>query len=273
MPVDPDCDTGDCGDEPPDADPGCCGALTCEENETCCNNTTCVLTSSFQTDTNNCGGCDIVCDPGETCVDGVCTSENLGCCQTYTCTESGWVLTSRVTTSVDCSTGSSSCCDPGNVTCVGAEYKVWNGSGPCPGCCYDYICSGEGMLTFTGKSPTASSECEDSYCYYNCYDDLACRGQTSNLYYPEETCLSTLGAPLNKEVVVSDTPCVDGECEEHVATWMAEPIGEPNEDGLYKVKWILLDDCPGACCSDQPTQPEFVKASTLIDAPCKCGCS
>ena len=129
------------------------------------------------------------------------------------------------------------------------------------------------MLTFTGKSPTASSECEDSYCYYNCYDDLACRGQTSNLYYPEETCLSTLGAPLNKEVVVSDTPCVDGECEEHVATWMAEPIGEPNEDGLYKVKWILLDDCPGACCSDQPDQPELVKTSTLIDAPCKCGCN
>lgn len=69
-----------------------------------------------------------------------------------------------------------------------------------------------------------------------------------------------------------DTPCSQEECEGHAATWMAEPHGEPNEEGLYKVKWILLDDCPGACCSDQPTQPEFVKTSTLIDAPCKCGC-
>jgi hypothetical protein len=54
---------------------------------------------------------------------------------------------------------------------------------------------------------------------------------------------------------------------------MAEASGKPNEEGLYKVKWILLDGCPGACCSDQPTQPEFVKKSTLVDAPCKCGCS
>ena len=335
MPVDPDCDTGDCGDEPPDADPGCCGALTCEENETCCNNTTCVLTSSFQTDTNNCGGCDIVCDPGETCVDGVCVGDGIGCCimtvcncdysftptlcttdgpnntftpgtsascdelpfppgfvcndnndgmfsvtfteeacregccRRYECDGSnGYVLVSSTASSANCTYNSTSpppCPNYGH-------YTTWS-EGPCPGCCYNYICDGEGMLTFTGKSPTSSSACEDSYCYYNCYGDLACRGQTSNLYYPEETCPSALGAPLNKEIVVSDTPCVDGECEEHVATWMAEPVGEPNEKGLYKVKWILLDDCPGACCSDQPTQPEFVKSSTLVDAPCKCGCS
>jgi hypothetical protein len=69
-----------------------------------------------------------------------------------------------------------------------------------------------------------------------------------------------------------DTPCSQEECEAHTATWMAEAYGEPNKEGLYKVKWILLDDCPGACCSDQPTQPEFVKSSTLVDVPCKCGC-
>lgn len=276
----------DCGDEPPDPDPGCCGADTCEETETCCNETTCVLTSSFQTDSNNCGGCGIVCPPGYHCESGTCVSDGggtMGCCRTYTCTAHpdnpslpyNFDLTSTVSTNEDCSTGDSTCCFdiPGmHPACVGSTYSIWS-SEPCPGCCYNYICDGEGMLTFTGKSPAASSACEDSYCYYNCYGDLACRGQTSNLYYPEETCPSALGAPLNKEIVVSDTPCVDGECEEHVATWMAEPIGEPNEDGLYKVKWILLDDCPGACCSDQPTQPEFVKTSTLIDAPCKCGCN
>lgn len=69
-----------------------------------------------------------------------------------------------------------------------------------------------------------------------------------------------------------DTPCSQEECEAHTATWMAEAYGEPNKEGLYKVKWILLDDCPGACCSDQPTQPEFVKTSILVDVPCKCGC-
>ena len=69
-----------------------------------------------------------------------------------------------------------------------------------------------------------------------------------------------------------DTPCSQEECEGHTATWIAEPSGEANEEGLYKVKWILLDGCPGECCSDQPTQPEFVEASTLVDAPCKCGC-
>lgn len=70
-----------------------------------------------------------------------------------------------------------------------------------------------------------------------------------------------------------DTPCSQEECEGHTATWMAEPSGEPNEEGLYKVKWILLDGCSGLCCSDQPTQPEFVKTSIIVDAPCKCGCA
>jgi hypothetical protein len=76
---------------------------------------------------------------------------------------------------------------------------------------------------------------------------------------------------LGKEAI--EGLCSQEECETHVSTWMAEASGKPNEEGLYKVKWILLDGCPGACCSDQPTQPEFVKKSTLVDAPCKCGCS
>lgn len=74
-------------------------------------------------------------------------------------------------------------------------------------------------------------------------------------------------------VAPKEGPCIQGECEEHISTWMAEASGELNQEGLYKVVWILLDGCPGACCSDQPTQPEFVKKSELIDAPCKCGCS
>jgi hypothetical protein len=84
-----DCEEG----EPPDADPGCCGADTCEENETCCNETTCVLTSTFQTDSNNCGDCDIVCEPEETCVAGSCVGDGnnssmggTGCCINIFCT-------------------------------------------------------------------------------------------------------------------------------------------------------------------------------------------
>ena len=230
MPVDPDCDTGDCGDEPPDADPGCCGALTCEENETCCNNTTCVLTSSFQTDSNNCGGCGNVCPPGYHCESGTCVSDGggtMGCCRTYTCTAHpdnpslpyNFDLTSTVSTNEDCSTGDSTCCFdiPGmHPACVGSTYSIWS-SEPCP----------------------------------------SFRSLMSN----------------GEEIIEEDKPCVEGECEAHVSTWMAEPSGEPNEEGLYKVKWVLLDGCPGLCCSDQPTQPEFVKSSTLVDAPCKCGCN
>lgn len=78
--------------------------------------------------------------------------------------------------------------------------------------------------------------------------------------------------PAN-QLAFKEEPCSQEECEAHVSTWMAEPSGEPNEEGLYKVNWVLLDGCPGLCCSDQPTQPEFVKTSIIVDAPCKCGCA
>jgi hypothetical protein len=354
-----DCDTGDCGDEPPDADPGCCGPTVCEENETCCNETTCVLTSSFQTDSNNCGGCGNVCPPGYHCEAGACVIDggDMGCCMTYTCTESGFVLTSSVTTSENCSTGSSSCCDPGNITCLGAEYKVWSMGAcqpPTMGCCTSYGCNGgEWVAAFSFPSSTdctapATGPCDGSpeatgRFYYTwspepcpteaqasyeaqIWDPRPCSGDPlTGEYSPNPWWFLSVACPegytssppdglptnpppcepyyfgmINPSVVgccegvvqrpctaggagamsynpasqlaFKEEPCSQEECEAHVSTWMAEPSGEPNEEGLYKVKWILLDGCPGLCCSDQPTQPEFVKSSTLVDVPCKCGC-
>ena len=347
-------------------DSGNCGEANCGPTETCCDGTTCVATDSFQTDNNRCGDCNTVCEAGYICVDGACvidcaansctwtwTGEALGCCQTYTCTESGWVLTSSTSTSENCSTGDSSCCDPGNVTCVGATYNVWNGSGPCTcgnvflrcggasvnepgwqpppppyawivdtntpnnscaaGCaspvvgtaCNNYgdgqeePCNSSGGggggggggswaqtatcpqdCACTGEAPTISGTYDGETVSHECTGDCACE-EGDGPPDPDPDCDTPAPASVTKQPEmmpnlgpsIADGPCSQEECEAHVSTWMAEASGKPNEEGLYKVKWILLDGCPGACCSDQPTQPEFVKKSTLVDAPCKCGCS
>lgn len=433
------CDDCECGDDPPDPDPGCCGALTCEENETCCNETTCVLTSSFQTDTNNCGGCDIVCDPGETCVDGACTGGGGdGCCYTAVCAynspstpgeEYNYEIVSYAPASTDCSTAVPNECagegyEPGqqgsygealcNEGCVGGSIYIWSET-PCP-CCITYglittayayteadlsartaavitaatqsgpgnctpgtantpgdpegwsvsspgpcPCYGCGFSTWeyagggiwnmlsdcSGSPSTPGLVCETSldagYFFSSPYEGLRvslqcnCSSPSVALYeaqvWDPRPCsgsptwwfLSTAcpegytssppdGLPTNpppcdpdyenghvvesivgccegivqrpctavggamsynpaSQLAAEVEPCSQEECEAHVSTWMAEAYGEPNKEGLYKVKWILLDGCPGLCCSDQPTQPEFVKSSTLVDAPCKCGCN
>jgi len=147
---------------------------------------------------------------------------------------------------------------------------------PCrQGCCKRYECDGND--TYVLVSETDSSA--------NCTHPIAgapppppcadIESPTVGSYatWTEGACIGGLSVPSDRPVEVTERPCYQEECETQVSTWMAEPSGEPNEEGLYKVKWILLDDCPGACCSDQPTQPEFVKKSELIDAPCKCGCN
>lgn len=339
-----DCEEG----EPPDADPGCCGADTCEENETCCNETTCVLTSTFQTDSSNCGGCDIVCAPEETCVAGSCVGDGTGCCYTAVCAynspstpgeEYNYEIVSFTSSPEDCSTAVPNECagvgySPGdrgsygealcNEGCVGGTIYIWSPE-PCPDPCESANCGARRYKWvygnvfanpyYSGGSWALVSDCNASG------DDYICSPSNSNppgpilgscggafaAYHtwlcsefgeipgvdcqasgPHEiigsgpcfdvdcTCEPSgggLSVPSDRPVEVTERPCYQEECETQVSTWMAEPSGEPNEEGLYKVKWILLDDCPGACCSDQPTQPEFVKTSTLVDAPCKCGCN
>jgi hypothetical protein len=278
-PVDPDCDTGDCGDEPPDPDPGCCGSTVCEENETCCNGTTCVLTSSFQTDSNNCGGCGNVCPLGYHCAAGTCVPDaGMGCCSHYVCNGTSYVLQSRYASATDCTAGNPSApCDNGPTNLLN-NYYTWSPE-PCPGCCLHYQCQYDSAGPDGQKwhavliGAYASSECGgdiNPVCIQ--YEDPTAVGNDYTVFSPNP-CPSFRGLVFNREEIIeADKPCAEGECEEHVSTWMAEPSGEANEEGLYKVKWILLDGCPGLCCSDQPTQPEFVKTSTLVDAPCKCGC-
>jgi len=299
MPVDPDCDTGDCGDEPPDPDPGCCGSTVCEENETCCDETTCVLTSSFQTDSNNCGGCGNVCPPGYHCAAGTCVPDaGMGCCYTAVCNynspstpgeEYNYEITSYAPSVTDCTVPVPPECGDGNrgsygeamcsEECLNGTIFIWT-EAPCPGCCLHYQCQYDSAGPDGQKwhavliGSYASNECGgdvDPVCTQ--YEDPTAVGNDYTVFSPDPCPdVGGLSVPSDKPVEVTESPCSQEECEAHVSTWMAEPSGEPNEEGLYKVKWILLDGCPGACCSDQPTQPEFVKTSTLVDAPCKCGC-
>ena len=364
MPVDPDCDTGDCGDEPPDPDPGCCGSTVCEENETCCNETTCVLTSSFQTDSSNCGGCGNVCPAGQTCVNGVCTGGENICPPGYiSCGATGGVFI--LDSDVEWTWVSNDGCPEGCVAfkaeqptaeeeAAGLTPGDFSYDGICcelePGCCTHWNCThlGDGVYQYTAGTPYESSEADcimpitefsgdpsipcnstplNMNNNYNTWSAEPCPTECNNVFllcegfqvnepgwqpppppyfwilHPnvpnnscnagctspvigtacnnygegqEEPCYAPGPAPMSynpaSQLALKEEPCSQEECEAHVSTWMAEPIGEPNEEGLYKVKWILLDGCPGACCSDQPTQPEFVKTSTLVDAPCKCGC-
>ena len=155
------------------------------------------------------------------------------------------------------------------------NYNTWSPYPCTDGCCRTYTCTENGRIETSSVAATASLNCAQSP-LGPCIDDLgildpAMIGDAAKYWFPEP-CIGGLSVPSDRPVEVTERPCYQEECETQVSTWMAEPSGEPNEEGLYKVKWILLDDCPGACCSDQPTQPEFVKKSELIDAPCKCGC-
>ena len=327
----------DCGDEPPDP---------CEDNETCCNGTTCVANSTFQTDSNNCGGCNNVCPEGQTCVAGSCTGGGGGggCCITYGIITTAYayteadlsartvaVITAAAPDSGNCTAGTPgdpggwSVLDPGGCPCYGCGFSTWEYAG---GGIWNMLsdCSGSpstpGLVCETSldagyffSSPyeglRVSLQCNCGACN-NVF--LICEGFFVNepgwqpppppyawILNPNvpgnNSCNAgcicpTIGAPCNNygdgqeepcgpigdynpasQLAFKEEPCSQEECETQVSSWMAEPSGEPNEEGLYKVKWILLDGCPGACCSDQPTQPEFVKTSIIVDAPCKCSCA
>ena len=151
-----------------------------------------------------------------------------------------------------------------------------------PGCCTHWNCVYNGttyQYTATGTTPaTTEADCIMPVTEFSGDPSIPCNSTPLNMNnnyntWSAEPCIGGLSVPSDRPVEVMESPCSQEECEDHVSTWMAEPSGEPNEEGLYKVKWILLDDCPGACCSDQPTQPEFVKTSIIVDAPCKCGCA
>lgn len=283
-----DCEEG----EPPDADPGCCGADTCEENETCCNETTCVLTSTFQTDSNNCGGCGNVCPPGQTCVAGVCTGE---CPPGYvSCGATGGTFI--IDSDVEWTWVNNDGCPEGCIAfkaeqptaeeeAAGVAPGDFSYDGICcelaPGCCTHWNCVYDGttyQYTATWSEERSEADCIMPITEFSGDPSIPCNSTPLNMNnnyntWSAEPCIGGLSVPSDRPVEVTERPCYQEECETQVSTWMAEPSGEPNEEGLYKVKWILLDDCPGACCSDQPTQPEFVKSSTLVDAPCKCGCN
>jgi len=274
----------DCGDEPPDP---------CEDNETCCNGTTCVANSTFQTDSNNCGGCNNVCPPGQTCVAGGCTGGggDIGCCTEYTCintpeTTPFYVATGNFYSSTvenceatcfyncffdpTCNDQITNYWTPNACPTASYEAQVWDPR-PCSGSPTWWFLSTPCPEGYTSSPPpglpTNPPPCDPDYENGHIVESIVgcCEGIV------QRPC-TAIGALNYSPVIQLDEPCSQEECEAHVSTWMADPIGKPNEEGLYKVNWVLLDGCPGLCCSDQPTQPEFVEASTLVDVPCKCGC-
>lgn len=210
-----------------------------------------------------------------------------GCCETYTCTNSNgtyaYTLVSSNPSSANCAYPLPP--DPTPPPCDGSPestnytYTTWS-EGSCTeeGCCTHWNCTGDPLqYTAVETFTAAESDCIMPITEFSGDPSVPCNNTPRNLNMNYNTwvagpCAGGLSVPSDGPVEVMERPCSQEECDAHVSTWMAEPSGEPNEEGLYKVKWILLDGCPGACCSDQPTQPEFVKKSELIDAPCKCGC-
>jgi hypothetical protein len=224
---------------------------------------------------------------------GICCEPEPGCCKHYICANNDGVWQyvyheDSPSDEADCTaandsagigTPNSPCdADPSNSL---NNYFTWSAD-PCPtGCCTHWNCTYNGTTyQYTAGTPYDSSEanCIMLITEFSGDPSIPCNSTPLNLNnnyntWSAEPCIGGLSVPSDRPIEVMERPCYQEECETHVSTWMAEPSGEPNEEGLYKVKWILLDDCPGACCSDQPTQPEFVKKSELIDAPCKCGCN
>jgi len=207
-----------------------------------------------------------------------------GCCKRYECDgNDAYVLVSETASSANCTypiagVPLTPCADIESPT-VG-YYNTWT-EGACPTECNNVflICEGFSVNEPGWQPPPPpyawilNPNTPNNSCNAGCTSPVI--GTACNNYGDgqEEPCSPSGGGGALSWGLITHSPCSQEECEAHVSTWMAEPSGEPNEAGLYKVKWILLDGCPGACCSDQPTQPEFVKTSTLIDAPCKCGCN
>ena len=290
--------TGTCGCIGPGLN---CGESNCGPTETCCYGTTCVATDSFQTDNNNCGGCGTVCEAGYICVDGECVIDCAANSCTWTWAEVGFicfVCDQPNNSATPCNSGST-CPDGYTLGAFPAEYTSSGGDVYCTqhtGASFNIPCvpldpanQGASSWVLTATCPqdcACSAEMPDrpgasdgEIVSYPCNGDCDC-GEEDGPPDPDPNCDSAPASVTKQPEMmpnlgpsIADGPCSQEECEAHVSTWMAEASGKPNEEGLYKVKWILLDGCPGACCSDQPTQPEFVKKSTLVDAPCKCGCS
>jgi hypothetical protein len=104
--------------------------------------------------------------------------------------------------------------------------------------------------------------CDPALGYTGCEEgvDLPC------LCPDGTTGLSTL------KPVISDKPCIDEDCNKSTATWIGNPVGEEVVDGLYRLEWDLIDDCPGACCTEAPKEPELGNATIFVNTPCKCNC-
>ena len=115
-----------------------------------------------------------------------------------------------------------------------------------------------------------------STCYYkrnlaqNGYDLYNPNDYKKGCMKTEEEVLSGLSTAMP---VLKPTPCVPEDCAGHVATWVGEPTGKKKSDGYYKVKWTLVDDCPGTCCTEPPKEPTRIKKSIMVETPCKCDCA
>lgn len=132
----------------------------CGNSESCCPSRGCV---DLDADPLHCGGCDLLCGPGEQCVDGTCTcgstqgSAGPACDQYQACCGASPACLPSEAAECDCGGrrcgAGQTCCDlEGSPLCA----ATWNDVDNCGGCglaCADgQICSGGGCVCAEGRA-------------------------------------------------------------------------------------------------------------------------
>jgi len=208
---------------------------TCLPGQQVCNG----VCTDVSSDTNNCGACALVCDPGTSCVSGVCSCPSgLSSCNGV-CVD----LMNDVTNCGACLTA----CTGGEVCNLGACVCL-PGLAPCGGTCVDILsdgnnCGGCGVVCTGGQvcsAGTCTSNCAPglTQCGTSCVDTatnpihcgqcnnvcpagLACSGGICGCAVGQTlcngACVNTLSDPLNcgacGTICAAGDSCINGTCQ------------------------------------------------------------
>ena len=240
-----DCDCGP--EEPPDPEPGC-GPQGCQSPN---------VYKYLLTQPDGPGTC-VVCGTTPQCVppDTENAFDTLElCCDTANdSNEQIDPPCPRCVVEDTCPPGYISCGATGGVFIIDSDIEwSWVSDDGCP----------EGCVAFKAEQPTAEEEAAGLVVGDLSYDGICCEPEPG---------LGGLAVPSNRSVEGMNHPCSQKECEAHVSTWIGYPVGEEVVDGLYRLEWDLIDDCPGACCTEAPKEPELGNTTIFVNTPCKCNC-
>lgn len=239
MPIDPDCDDGDCDpEEPPDPDP-----------DTCIHQGSCP--DGYSSHIDDCYGYEWCCEDGTQLF------------RYYV--EYSVVYPTTDTPSYAVTNPQISC---HTIAAVNSETELVE---MVPGC---FIRAAAGYAypwlypMYLSYEEAAEEAARINTCLNAYYADLGYADPSINLILPTSfPCPSNITRPI-----LSDTPCKEEDCAGSSATWLGQPSGEPDEEGLMAVEWFLVDDCPGTCCSKQPSSPERASEPVFVKVACSCNC-